>query len=74
MGDFLRLLQTTADELTFIGGTPEKWEVALGVRVVASGSLSAAWQLQLGQQNAKHHAVVESSRCYSDILKRELGL
>ena len=34
MGDLLRSLQTTADGWRFIGGTPEKREVVMGVRVV----------------------------------------
>ena len=34
MGDFLRLLQTTADEWPFIGGTPEKGELLMAYRVV----------------------------------------
>ncbi len=37
MGDFWRLLQTTADESTFIGGTPEKGEVVRAYRGVAVG-------------------------------------
>ena len=31
MGDFLRLLQTTADGWRFIGGTPRKGLLAMGV-------------------------------------------
>jgi hypothetical protein len=34
MGDLLRSLQTTADGWRFIGGTPEKREVALAIEVV----------------------------------------
>ncbi len=34
----MRLLQTTANEWNFIGGTPERGEVVMGVRVVVAGA------------------------------------
>ena len=74
-GGFLRLLQTTADEWTFIGGTPEKWEVVMGVRVVEgrgkremfteAGERALQWERFITNDNvdegALQHAAVDCS-------------
>ena len=62
MGDLLWLLQITADEWTFIGGTPEKGWVALRIGVVQPVGISTSLP-QMSYESPTGEVLHELNNC-----------